>query len=609
MKRKLYIIIYLICFVCSYSTVYAQQKQDKQRMDYELARQYISEEKYMEAISLLEDLVDKYFRDDYYKLLKNAYIQTQNAKKQEKLIKKAIKKSNNNFRYIIDLGTFYIDNNEKTKGEKQYDNVLKDMQANNSEIVQIANYFSQLRNYDYAVRTYLKGREIFKDETKYTYELTYFYQLLGKNEDIAKEYLILLNKNPNMLNQIEVNINNLFERDKDEKLYEIFSETVLDEVKKQPQKKEINLLYYWLLIQNNNYASAFIQAKAIDKRFNDSKAYQVNDFSIIAMNNLQYEYALQGFEHLLKQDKEFVANYNVLQNRLTCLYNQFTQKIHHTDKETSSLQKEYHQTLKLLGYNKESSGIMQQYANLLAYHLHQPEQAVELLDTIINMREVSNLIKADCKLTRADIYLINGDVWEASLTYSQVDKDFKNETIGSEAKFRNACLSYFTGNFAWAESQFDALRSSTTKLIANDAMEYSLLIKENMDEDSTYKGLTWFANADFCLYQNLIPQAEKYLDSIEIWYVSHPLFDEVLYKRAEIAIKQNDYHKADSLLQDIITKYPYDLKADDALMLLAQLNEEQFNDKNKAKEYYEKIILDYPSSLYIQQARKKYKEL
>jgi len=606
--KKLVLVNIIACLLFSFS-LSAQNKQDKDQVDFSLAKQYMGEEKFEEAIGLLEDLLDKKFDDNYYQLLNEAYKKTSQDKKQEKLIKNSIKKNKTNPLYVIDLGVFYFNNNEQDNAKTQFDKVIKNLRANNSEITKVANYFSSARQYEYALLTYKQGRTLFNDETKYTYEITYIYQMLGKNDEIAREYLLWLKKDPKMLNQIEVNINNLFYRDKDDKLYETFSNVVLEEVKKDSKNQQFNLLYYWLLMKKNDYSSAFIQAKAIDKRFNHSDGFQVNEFCQMAINNNQFEYALKGFEYLSKQGEDIMEKYQIKQNILTCLYNQFIQKSSHTQKEINLLEKEYNQFFTSEGYTNKTAKTMQQYADVLAYWINQPQEAVDILDTIIAMRQIPNQLRAECKLTRADIFLINGDIWEASLTYSQVEKDFKNETIGSEAKFRNALLSYFTGDFAWALSQADALRSSTTKLIANDAMELSLLIKENMDQDSTYKGLTWFAKADFALYQNKLQEAKTYLDSIDNWYVLHPLFDEVLYKRAQIAIKENNYQTADSLLETLIMKYPYDLMADDALMLLAQINEGELNNKKKAKEYYEKIILDYSSSLYINQARKKYNEL
>ena len=69
------------------------------------------------------------------------------------------------------------------------------------------------------------------------------------------------------------------------------------------------------------------------------------------------------------------------------------------------------------------------------------------------------------------------------------------------------------------------------------------------------------------------------------------------------------YADADTLLQQLIDFYPNDLLADDALLLLAQLNEERLSNPMRARSCYEKLILDYPSSLYVDQARKRYRAL
>jgi len=251
---------------------------------------------------------------------------------------------------------------------------------------------------------------------------------------------------------------------------------------------------------------------------------------------------------------------------------------------------------------------MQQYAYLLAYYLSSSQEAVDILDETLAMPQIKREDKAKSKLMRADIYLMENDIWESSLTYSQVEKEFKNDVIGSEAKFKNAMLSYYNGDFQWASSQFDVLRSSTTKLIANDAMEYSILISDNIDEDSTYNGLAYYSKAEFALYQHKYDKALSYLDTLNQNYLSHPLFDEVLYKRAEISILKNQFQEADSLLNQIIIKYPTDIMADDAIYLLAELCETHLKDLKRAKDYYEKIILEYPSSIYVTQARKRYNE-
>lgn len=588
-----------------------QKKQEQERLqDFQLANEYLSSEKYEEATKILEDLIDKDFNYSYYQSLISAYSIMGEKKKKEKLLKKAVKKSNEQYNYVIDLGEFYLSEKQDEKANKYFEKSIDNLKANNSEIVKVANYFTTKGLYDYAVKTYNKGRKLLHNNTIYTYELSYIYQLQGRNDDIIKEYLVLLEDNPSLLNQVEVNINNLFNRDKDNKLFETLQETLLQKVKDNPKNEQLSRLYLWTLEKQGNYSMGFIQAKAIDKRFDKENSNTLFNFASNAMNNQQYDIAVKSFDFIINKNEKDVAYYErSMIAKMNCEYKEFKDKHSHTEKEKQKIKEDYVKTFKELGYTSSTSSLMQEYANLLAYDFHQPQEAVDILDSLINMKNVSVLQKANAKIERADIYLLEGDIWEASLTYSQVSKDLKNENEGSVAKFKNAMLSYFTGDFQWAESQFETLRASTSKLIANDAMEYSLLLKENLDEDSSYNALSYFAKADFYIFQNRLDEAEKTLDTIETSYLSHPIFDEVLYKKGEIAYKKQEYEKADSLWSTLLMKYSDDITADDAVFALAKLNEDIFKNKSKALEYYQKIILDYPSSLYISIARKKNAEL
>ena len=88
--------------------------------------------------------------------------------------------------------------------------------------------------------------------------------------------------------------------------------------------------------------------------------------------------------------------------------------------------------------------------------------------------------KARFKLKLADVCVVMDSIWEASLFYMQISEGFKFEPIGNEAKFKNARIFYFDGDFEYAQSQLDVLKQATSKFISNDAMQLSLLILETM---------------------------------------------------------------------------------------------------------------------------------
>ena len=153
------------------------------------------------------------------------------------------------------------------------------------------------------------------------------------------------------------------------------------------------------------------------------------------------------------------------------------------------------------------------------------------------------------------------------------------------------------------------LKSATSKLIANDALELSLLIADNIEADSSYRGLTYYSHAELLLYQNKLDKAYTTLDSLNLIIGWHPLFDEALYQKAEIRIKQGRYEDADKLLEQVTYSYADDILGDDALFRRAQLQEEIFKNEDKAMELYRELLTRYPGSVYTVVARKKFREL
>ena len=252
---------------------------------------------------------------------------------------------------------------------------------------------------------------------------------------------------------------------------------------------------------------------------------------------------------------------------------------------------------------------MKELADLEGFYLHDLTSAINLCNEVIAMPGVNSNLRNQTKLSLGDFYLIDGDVWESTLLYSQVDKDEKDSPLGEEARFRNAKLAYYKGDFEWAQTQLEALKSSTTELISNDAINLSVFIIDNLGLDTVETPMQMFAKAELLMYQNKDEQARGTLDTITCLFPGHALFDDIEYLKAQMFVKKKEFEKAVPLLEDIIKTYKEDLKGDDATFLLAKIYEEHLNDKNKAMELYKSIITDYNSSLLVIEARKKYRLL
>jgi len=217
--------------------------------------------------------------------------------------------------------------------------------------------------------------------------------------------------------------------------------------------------------------------------------------------------------------------------------------------------------------------------------------------------------RAEFKIQLADIYLLKNVIWDASLLYSQVEKDFKFEPIGQEAKFRNAKLSFYAADFTWAKTQCDVLKGSTTKLIANDALDLSLIITDAIGVDTNAAPLARFAVADLLIVQHKYDEAIVQLDSINKIFPTHTLGDDILFKKAAIYDKLGKYPEAEKMYKDIIEYYSTELYGDDAQFKLAELYEKKMIDVEKAKTEYQNVLTKYPGSIYVVEARKRYRQL
>ena len=207
------------------------------------------------------------------------------------------------------------------------------------------------------------------------------------------------------------------------------------------------------------------------------------------------------------------------------------------------------------------------------------------------------------------MYLINNQPWEATLLYSQVEKDFPNTDINQDAKFRNAKLAYYTGDFTWAKGQLDVLKAATSQLIANDALNLLLLIADNTAIDSVGGALKVYARADLQIFAERPDKAIMTLDSIDKKFPKNSLSDDILMSKSRILIQQKNYSDVVPLLKKIADEHPNDLWADDAVFMLGDIYDNRLNDKASAKIWYQKIITNYPGSLWINEARKRFRLL
>jgi len=606
MKRFLKIFFCCLLPIAYYllpTSVFAQSSTDEQ-----LAFQYLQNKEFDKAVVYYEKFFNRRDGISYYNPYVLCLTKLQQFDKAEKVIKKTIKQYPQNLTYVVDLGKLYKEDGKKEKGNFEYERAIKQLQPEQKQIFDLANSFINLQEWDYAIAAYQQGRKLLKGFYPFSAEIADVYSKKGDVTGMVNEYLSLLEDNSDQIQTVQNGLQPSFGEDKDEKKNDIIKTELLKKIQSQPDKTVFSELLIWFFIQEKNFNGAFIQSKALDKRLHE-EGDRLMSLGQLAVSNEDYETGAKCFQYVIEKGKENYHYVNARMELLNAMYKKVTTKFDYTQDDLLGLEKNFIITLNELGKGAGTAILMKNLAHLQAFFLNKTTEASDLLNETIKITNINEQTKAECKLELGDIFLMTGQIWDASLLYSQVEFDFKHEPIGNEAKFRNAKLSYYNGEFQWAQAQLDVLKAATEKLIANDAMELSLTISDNLKEPGDSLALSMFSRADLLCFRNKYDNSLLALDSIVQKFPNTSLADDILFKKYKIKMKLGKFTEAGEQLQKIIDDYSFDILGDDAMFYLAELNELYLNAPDKAKQLYEELLTKYPGSLYTVEARKRFRRL
>jgi tetratricopeptide (TPR) repeat protein len=600
LKHSFFIFVFIIIGI---TKVIAQKITDDK-----LAMQFYEQKQYDKAASYFDNLYNKN-PDAYFTYYYKCLVEIKEYSKAEKILKKQIKHNDTAFQLYVWLGKLYKLQNNPDKEKEQYNKGIKELIPLQNYVFVLAHAFEDEELYDYALEVYKKGRKETRDNYPYYYEMAELYKKKGDLKAMVNEYLDAIEFRESELYTAQTNLQQSLGYD--DKNGGFNNPILKQELQKRIQHSDKTIFsefLIFLLNQQKDFDGSFVQSKALDKRQKEDGTRLI-DLAKLCVSNENYVVAEKCYQYIISKGKDNPYYDIATIEKLNANYLQITNQPNANTADVIALNKNIETVIKEYGVSNLTLPLIKKSALLKAYYLNNPQEAIQSLEEVITQYTFDKTIVAEIKIDLGDMNLLVGNIWDASLLYSQVEKDFKYEVVGQNAKFKNAKLSYYASDFAWAKTQCDVLKGATTKTIANDALDLSLVITDAIGIDTNTAPLSMFASAELLILQHQYDKALARLDSINLIFSEHTLGDDIYYKKAEIYKLTNRYAEAKKMYENILEFYPTELYGDDALFKEAELCERYLNDKEKAQQLYQDMLTKYPGSIYVVEARKRYRDL
>jgi len=576
--------------------------------DEKLAQEYYNQGKFDLAVPIYEKLFARdNYGETYFRKLQDCYRQAGDAEGLENLVMKQSRRFEDEVWYKVEYGALLEAKGDAKGARKQYDEVLKKLPAFPDKVKKTAAAFQQAGRSDYALQVFEKGENV-SGKGYYAFEKADIQIRLKDHTNASKTLLSALKSDVTLLPSLKTALSTWLEDDAQGPFQTAFRTELLREIQSDPNTPALSELLMWQYIQQRNYEAAFIQAKALDKR---SRGFgeEVYKLGRIAVENEQFDLAVRCFEYVVDKGPEYLLYPAARTDLVRTMHAKFAKGYSADPADVQKLDNLYESTINEMGINNNTASIVIDYADLCCFYQDNPDKALDLLNKLLVNSGITPRLKADAKLKLADVLVFTGDMWEPALLYGQVEKEFRNDIPAQEAKFRNARLAYFREEFEYAQGQMKVLKASTSKLFSNDAMWLSHLITDNLGRDSIRAPLQFFSKADLKFYQNQNAEALEILDTLLYFYPDHNIGDEVYFRKAQILMKMGSYPEAYAQLEQLMQKFPGEVLMDDALFMAADIQEFQLKNPELAMQLYERILLEHKDSLFVAEARKRYRQL
>lgn len=507
--------------------------------------------------------------------------------------------------YKVDEAYYLNKNNKGKKSDKLINQLIENAYKSSYKSLELSAALRKKKFYEEAISLLQKNQDHSGSRGAHLVEISQLYYLKGDKEK-SLDLLISYAKEGNIgYNTVLSNLPSYLQ---DEQDYQLVKRLLIKRIRTEKFTIMYEQILSWVFVQQKDWSSAFVHYKSISKKEND-QGRKLLELARLCTSNEEYDMAAKCYKYVWDLGSNQINYRRAQSGWLSSRYKSVTKNPYPDSTSLFKLEKDFLEFINSGSRSPYVASAMRQLAEIYIKHFAAPQKAIDLLTKAVKMPTAAEKFKAECKLDLGDAYLFMGDVWESELLYAQVQKSYKEDALGQEARFKKAQLAYYRGEFSWAEKQLEVLKGATTQLISNNAIELALRIQDNLGLDSNYVVMETYSKAELLLFQNRSDEALKEVEKIILLFPDHSLADEVLYLKARVYAQKTNWKFAIANYKELIKLYKNDILYDNALFELANIYENQFNDTANAMKYYEKLVLEQKGSLYVVEASRRYRAL
>ena len=602
MNMKIAIIISFIFLV----SVHAQQRNEQKLS---LAQSYEQIGEFESAGKIYEELYESDPNNPLYiTSLYRIYTQTKNYAALVNILDARIGQSPEDIEAYGMLGsTYYLMGNEE-KAIEVWRTPLKGNNVNPIFYRFIANYALERRAFDFAIELYEEGKNVSGDKVIYSFDLARLYSMTMQFEKATEQYCYIISVDPTQGGIVETRI---FEN--------INRPGALDATLKviEDCAERNNLSFYYLLarlyVEKKFYQKAFEMYLDIDQK-QSTKGRELYHFAGQMFSEKEYELAAEVFKAITEKypdspvlSQAYLGYARSLEASLfedyektLPLWKPFFPIEKFQSEKTESVLSAFDVVINQYRHSEPAYESILRTAVIEFYLLKKYDEAKRLLE-IISTEAVLSQNAAEAFLELGNIALIEGRLSESEKNYSEVLKlRSANESQMNKAIYKLGKVNFYQGNFDEAKKNLSQILTDLKDNSANDALELLLILNPKMNDSSN---LLIYADAEFLAEQKKFSEAAQYYQQLAGNKQAFVLQTISTIKYGEMLLAINSYPESISVLESVVAEGEKNIYADKAVYLLGKINQYGINNYAKAEEYYQKLLANYPKSIYTDDAR------